>query len=168
MVRPLLNDTEGAVLYQVVLILHSWLRWAVLAFALVTLARSFRGARAKLDWTGTDQRMHRLFVASLDTQVLLGLLLYFVLSPLTPRSLDTFRNVMPVAYLRFFAVEHITAMVLAVVIAHVSSVRARRAATAPLRHRRVALGTLGALIAVLVGIPWPGLPYARPLFRLPW
>lgn len=155
-------------LYQLVLTLHSWLRWAVLAFGIITLVRSFKGARAKLDWTTSDQRMSRLFIASLDTQMLLGLLLYFVLSPLTPRSLETFRNVMPVSALRFFAVEHATAMALALIIAHVSSVRARRAPTAPLRHRRIAFGTLGALIAVLVGIPWPGLPYARPLLRLPW
>jgi hypothetical protein len=43
-------------------------------------------------------------------------------------------------------------------------VRSKRAA-GPLRHRRVFISTLVALALILIAIPWPFLPYGRPLLR---
>lgn len=152
-------------MYGLILPLHSWLRWLVLAALVACLARAIDGLRKKRDWSVRDRRLLTLFVSAFDTQVLLGLLLYFVLSPLTPKSFADFGRSMSVAYLRFFAVEHLTAMLLALVAAHVTLRSARRAKAAVSRQRRLAWGLGLTLVLILAGIPWPVLVYGRPLFR---
>jgi mono/diheme cytochrome c family protein len=69
--------------------------------------------------------------------------------------------------LRFFLIEHVLSMTLALVAAHVGRVRMRRATSGPEKHQRTASGVLIALLCILVGIPWPFLPYARPMARMP-
>jgi hypothetical protein len=152
-------------LYQVVLYLHSWLRWGVVLLGALTLGRAVHGWLRGRDWNQTDRRVQQLFVAFFDSQVLLGLTLYFLLSPLTPKSLDGFRVAMSNSLLRFYGIEHVTAMVLALVIAHGASVSSRQAEGSTVKHRRWAVGLLIALLLILVGIPWPALPYGRPLVR---
>jgi hypothetical protein len=58
-------------------------------------------------------------------------------------------------------------MVLAALAAHVGSVASRRARDDRGRHRRLAIGAGLALLAILIGMPWPFMPYGRPLLRLP-
>lgn len=152
-------------MYGLILPLHSWLRWLVLASLLVCLARALYGLGKKRDWSVRDRRLLTLFVSAFDTQILLGLTLYFVLSPLTPKSLADFGRNMSIAYLRFFAVEHLTAMLLALVAAHVTVRSARRAKAAVPRQRRLAWGLGVTLVLILAGIPWPFLVYGRPLLR---
>jgi hypothetical protein len=153
-------------MYALVLLLHSWLRWFVLIGLVVGIARFAGGLRAGRAWTPTDQRWLGIVTGLLDTQLLLGLLLYFVLSPITPSSLADFKSIMRVAPLRFFAVEHVTMMLLAVIAAHVLGARAKRASDDRTRFSRATWSFGLTLFLVLAGIPWPGLKYARPLFRV--
>ncbi|MBA2260939.1 MAG: hypothetical protein H0W18_18780 [Acidobacteria bacterium] len=116
-------------------------------------------------WTPADDRSLRLSVISLDVQFLLGLLLYFVLSPFTREAMSDMGAAMRSPGLRFFAVEHVAGMLIAITLAHVGAVRIRKAAPER-RHRLAAIFFILALLAVLASIPWPGLPAGRPLFRL--
>ncbi len=80
-----------------------------------------------------------LAVVSLDVQMLLGLLLYVFLSPFTRDALNDFGAAMRTPSLRYWAVEHVTLMVGALVVAHVGNVLVRRASTDPSRHLRGAI-----------------------------
>jgi hypothetical protein len=132
--------------YAIVLFLHSLVRWIVLATGVVAVARPVKKTAV-------------IFVGFLDLQFLIGLLLYFVYSPYTKTP---FGQAMKDRVMRFWAVEHVTAMVLAVVFAHVARVMDKKGKA---RASRVLL--VLSLIAVVVGIPWPGLPYGRSLLTLP-
>jgi hypothetical protein len=144
------------VIYTTILIFHSWLRWAVLAAG---LAAALRGGSDRSDTGG------KWFTILLDVQLLLGLLLYFVLSPVTGAALEDFGAAMREAPLRFFAVEHTFGMVLAITLAHIGRGRVRKAA--PEKRGRTALIFYGlALVIILASIPWPGMPAGRPLFRM--
>ncbi|WP_437279299.1 hypothetical protein WME90_01715 [Sorangium sp. So ce375] len=154
-------------IYSFVLTAHSWLRWVVLLLGLVALARSVRGWTQRGPWTATDRKVGTAFVGSLDLQFLLGLLLYTALSPLRPTSLAALKAAMPIAALRFFAVEHVFTMIVAVAVAHIAWARAKRAQDPTAQHRRTALGVLFTLLIVLAAIPWPFMAYGRPLLRLP-
>ncbi len=150
-------------MYGIILSVHSWLRWVVLIAMLWTILRAvLPGPRA---WTPADDRSLRLSVISLDVQFLLGLLLYFVLSPFTREAMSDMGAAMRSPGLRFFAVEHVVGMLIAITLAHVGAVRIRKAAPER-RHRLAAIFFILALLAVLASIPWPGLPAGRPLFRL--
>lgn len=152
-------------LYAVVLFLHSWLRWGVVVLGALALGNSLAGWRRGADWTRSDRRLQLLFVSAFDLQLMLGLTLYTVLSPLTPRTSDALRESLSVSFLRFFAVEHPLLMLLALAAAHVGSALSRRAEAPTARHRVWAVGLLVAMLLVALGIPWPGLSHGRPLLR---
>jgi hypothetical protein len=151
--------------YLIVIFIHSWLRWVVILSGVAVAVRATSGAMTGRTWKPLDELLGRVFVSAFDTQVLLGLLLYFVVSPLTPKSVADLRAYMPVAPLRFFAVEHITGMIVALVSAHVGWALGKRATSSRARHRRVAIGVGVALFVIAASIPWPGLSYGRPLVR---
>jgi hypothetical protein len=153
-------------MYELVLIVHSWVRWvAIIAGLIATVsaisARSFGDAR--------DHRADKwglILMIALDLQLLLGLLLYLALSPTTRAIFNDFGAAMRDPVARFWAVEHVTTMILAVAIAHVGRVLARRAKTARAQRFRSAICFGLATILMIAGTPWPGLRAGRPLFRL--
>jgi hypothetical protein len=152
-------------MYPTILFLHSWLRWAVILLGLLAIVRGIIGGTSRRPWTPVDDRVGLLFIISLDVQVLIGLLLYFVLSPITQAALADFGGAMRVSALRFWAVEHVFGMVVGVFLAHRARSRVRAIPDAVRKHRVAAIFFALAMVAILASIPWPGTPYARPLFR---
>lgn len=152
-------------LYTVPLFAHSYLRWVVLALALIVLVRSFAGFLQGREWTKPDERLHGAFVGVVDLQFTLGLWLYLVSSPLSHAFFADVGGGMKQTLLRFFGLEHPVGMLLAVALVHVGRTRSKRAKTARLRHRTVWAFTLAAVLAMCASIPWPFMPAARPLLR---
>jgi hypothetical protein len=87
-------------MYGLLLPFHSWVRWLVLAALVTCFVRAILGFCAKRDWSLRDRRLLTVFIAGFDTQVLIGLGLYFFSSPLTPKSMADFAQQMGVASLR--------------------------------------------------------------------
>jgi len=152
-------------LYGTVLFTHSWLRWAVLLAAVLVCARSFLASRSGRAWSPRDERLHVTLVSVLDLQFLLGIVLYVFLGPFSRAFFDDFRMGMEDPVVRFFGLEHVLAMVVAITIVHVGRVRSKRQTEGARRHRVVWISTLIALLIILVSIPWAVFPYARPLLR---
>jgi hypothetical protein len=152
-------------MYTTLLIIHSLVRWAVIAAGAIAVFRALRGVTAKNDWTAADDRAGLIYTITLDVQMLLGIVLYW-LSPVTSAALQDMGAAMSVPTLRFWAVEHVTLMVLAIVLAHLGRVRIRKAPNAAARHRRAAVFFIVSLIAALAGTPWPGTANGRPWVRL--
>jgi uncharacterized membrane protein HdeD (DUF308 family) len=150
-------------MYSLVLILHSWIRWAALVAGVGATVAAF-GDRSPEG--GAADRWGFALVMALDLQLLLGLLLYFAVSPNMAAIRDHFGEAMQNRGLRFWAVEHVTMMLAAVVLAHVGRVLARKAPTPGAKRSRLLVCFGLSTILMLAGIPWPGLPYGRPLFRL--
>ncbi len=147
--------------YPYLLAFHNLLRWVVVAAA---LAATIVGASG---WSGSKasnqplRRLSLLFVASMDLQFLLGLALYFGASPIVHQALQNMSAAMKVKELRFFSVEHTTAMLLALILAHVGGALARKAKTVAGQYRGATICFALSLLLVLAGIPW-----WRPLLRL--
>ncbi len=152
-------------MYSAILFLHSWLRWLVVGSAIVVVVFALRARAMGREYTRADDRWGLVFIVALDLQVTLGLTMYLFLSPFTRAGFQDPSAAMRSSVLRFFLIEHVVSMVLALVAAHVGRVRTRRASVSREKHQRAASGALIALLCVLVGIPWPFLPYARPLAR---
>lgn len=151
-------------MYSAILLVHSWARWAVVIAGVLALLHAIAGASGRRPWTAADDRAGLWFTIALDVQILIGLYLYFVLSPFTTEALKDFGGAMRNSALRFWAVEHAFGMLLGVVLAHVGRVRLRKAA--PARRHTIAAIFFGiALLAVLASIPWPGTPNGRPWIR---
>jgi hypothetical protein len=152
-------------MYGLVLLIHSWLRWAVLLAGMVAAARGIGGWRRRKPWTLRDERAGLWFTIALDIQMLLGLLLYFALSPITRAALGDIGAAMANSALRFWAVEHVVGMIAGVAFAHIGRTRIHKTGDDGRRHRLAAIFFTLALLAIVISIPWPGTPNARPLFR---
>jgi hypothetical protein len=150
-------------MYPLVLTLHSILRWVVLIVGVVAVARAVVGWRGNNPWTSSDDRLGLVYTTSMDLQLLLGLLLYFILSPITTGAFRDFGGAMASSGTRFYAVEHLVVMIIAVILAHVGRSRARKAEDPTTKHRRTAIFFGLSLLAVLLAIPWPFFSYGRPL-----
>jgi hypothetical protein len=151
--------------YEIVTWVHSYLRWLILLALVFCSARFIRAWQGKKAFDPQAARLLKSTVGLLDLQLVLGLLLYVWLSPITTLAFADMGQAMRSAALRFFVVEHVLMMVLAIVFAHVTSVRVRRATEDRVRNRRAAIGMSATLALVLVGIPWPFMAYGRPLLR---
>ncbi len=147
-------------MYTTVLILHSWIRWITLVAAVGTTFAAFRRQ------TATAERWSLIATSLIDLQMLLGLLLYLVISPNMREILAHFGDAMKDPTARFWAVEHITAMFGAVIAAHVGRVLTRKAATDDAKRARLLVAFGVATILMVLGMPWPGRPAGRPLFRV--
>jgi len=152
--------------YSFVLTVHSWLRWIVLGLGLFCAARGILSRRSGRPYERLDDRLGLAFVAALDLQVTLGIFMYLFLSPMTSLAFQDVGAAMRSSTLRFFLIEHAFSMLLALACAHIFRVRARRATAATDKHKRAALGAGLASLCLIVGIPWPFMPYPRPLFRV--
>jgi hypothetical protein len=159
------EHTRMLPMYALVLILHSVIRWVVLLTGVVAVIRAITGWRTGRPWTLADDRSGSRFMMALDLQVLLGLILYFALSPITVAALRDFGGAMSDSAIRFWAVEHIFGMLSAMVLAHVGRARIRRVGNDARRHKVAAIFFTLALVAILASIPWPGMANSRPLLR---
>lgn len=148
-------------MYPYVLALHNLMRWVFLILAVVAAVRAFMGWLGKREWTETDRKVGSFTGIAGDIQLLLGLLLYFILSPITTAALRDFGAAMSSPEMRFFAVEHVLYMVLAVVSAHLGSILARKAQDPSSKFKRAALWFTLTVLFVLLGMPWmrPLLPH---------
>jgi hypothetical protein len=150
-------------MYELLLAVHSWLRWlALLAGLSATLAVLMTPLRTP---AGRSETWGLIFMIAVDIQMLLGLLLYFFVSPNTTAMFSNFGAAMRDPVARFWAVEHVVTMLAAVVLVHVGRVLGRKAATPQSRRTRMLLCFALATIAMLVATPWPGMTAGRPLFR---
>jgi hypothetical protein len=152
-------------MYSTALWLHSWLRWAVLLTGLVAWFRAVGGRTAKRPWTPQDELWGFLLAISVDLQLLVGLVLYLFLSPITKIGFRSFTTAMQINIVRFFTVEHLVGMVAAIALVHVARVKIRKAADDARKHRLAMILFGIALVLMVISIPWPGLAVARPLFR---
>ena len=152
-------------LYSILLPIHNILRWIVLLTALYAIGRALAGWLGKKDWLRADFRAGMWYTMALDLQLLVGLLLYFAASPLVASALRNFGGAMQNPEMRFFAVEHIFLMVLALGIAHGGRPPPRPAPSPPVKHRWAALLFGLSLVVILIAIPWPFAAVARPWIR---
>jgi hypothetical protein len=151
--------------YAFTLLTHSYLRWLIVAVGLLLLARTALGWARSSNWVEADERLHTIFVALIDTQFTLGIVMYLFLSPISHAFFAQPGLGMKQPVLRFFGMEHAVAMVVAVSIVHIGRSRSKKAATPRLRQSRTCISVLVALLLIAVSIPWPFLPYGRPLLR---
>jgi len=152
-------------MYDAALLLHSWLRWIILLLGFMAVARAVAG-RSTGKWTSTDDRIGALFTRALDLQMLVGLILYFVLSPITHEGMRHMGDAMSNPSLRFWTIEHPFGMVIAIALAHIGLKRIQASSDGVRKHRTALVFYTLSLIVILLTIPWPGRPVGRPLFRV--
>jgi len=139
-------------MYNGLLHLHNLMRWVVLIFALRTIIRSLGGIGTKKVFTAGDKRVGLFYMISCDIQLLLGLGLYIIQKWY---QVLVSGGAMKNPTLRFFAVEHIVGMLIALVLVHIGYAATKKNIPDAVKFRRLFWYSLLSFIIILAMIPWP-------------
>lgn len=152
---------------SITLYLHSWLRWIVVLAGLAAIVLAILGLVQKRAWGRPDRIAGLVFTSAFDTNLLVGLIQYIFTSALTAAAFADMGAAMGNPVLRYFAVEHLALMLVALVVAHIGSSRVKKAEGDAKKHRQALIFYGIAFLLMLAAIPWPFLAAGsgRPWFR---
>ena len=139
-------------MYSTLLMLHNLLRWGVLFGGLYAITKSVLGIINKRDFTAAENRAHLIFVIFCHTQLLIGLILYFI-SPVVSEALNSGMVMKNPAY-RFVAVEHIATMIIAIALIQIGRTLSKKATDAASKHKKAIIYFGIGLLLILSRIPW--------------
>lgn len=133
---------------------HSLLRYVLLLLLVISIVKAFNGWGLKKTYTPGDRKLAVFTVITAHLQLVIGLALYFI-SPTVKAALSNMGGAMKDTLLRFWAVEHFSIMLIAIILITIGSVRAKKATNDERRHKQIAIFFLIALALIFIAIPWP-------------
>ncbi len=126
---------------------HSTLRYFVLIGLLIVIIKSLIGWMNQKPYDKVDNRLSLFLLITTHTQVLVGLILYFV-SPHVKFGPETMSDKMT----RYWTVEHITGMLVAVVLITLARSTSKRMAEDTAKHKRMFIFNFVALVVIVAVI----------------
>ncbi|MBO3698578.1 cytochrome B [Roseivirga sp. E12] len=136
-------------MYNGLLHMHSGLRWVVLVLLIAAIFNAFSKKKGGA-WTAKDKKITLFAMVFTHIQLLAGLALYFI-----SEKVQFVEGFMKNPVYRFYAVEHILLMLIAIALITVGYSKAKRAASDAKKFGAVATFYLIGLILILASIPWP-------------
>jgi L-lactate permease len=141
--------------YPVIRHLHSIVRWLLVTGLLTSIVLAISGLSNRKGLGNTGRLIARFTVYFAHLQLLVGIIL-FLISPRVIFSSDSMRS--PI--LRFFLVEHTSAMLLAIILITIGHIRMKKAADELKSTRTLLWYYIFSLVIILALIPWPFTRYA--------
>ena len=141
-------------MYTGLLHTHNLFRWLVLIAAVLAIGFAFAGWLGNKDWKKKDNIIGLLLTIFVDIQLVVGMVLYLFVSPLTKAAFADFGAAMKNADLRFYAVEHFLMMIIALIVIHIGRSKSKKAKASFRKHRAAAIFYTIGLIIILAAIPW--------------
>jgi hypothetical protein len=152
-------------MYSFLLALHSLFRWMVLLILLIAIYRAYQGWLSNRSFSKVDNIFRHNTATVLHIQFSLGLWLYFI-SPIVDYFLHHFKEAVHMREIRFFGMEHITMMLIAVTLVTMGSAFSKRKTTDEEKFKTMAIWFTMGLVIILTSIPWQFSPLtSRPYFR---
>ena len=112
------------------------------------------GMSGNKEYGKSDNALAASMVGTLHLQALIGLVLYFVFSPITTNAFGGDVSPMKDAGIRYWAVEHIFMMIVAVVVAQIGRSKAKKKTDSADKFKTQAIFFTIALLLILSRIPW--------------
>jgi uncharacterized membrane protein len=129
---------------------HSGWRWILLLFLVFALINSWTKWRGNKSFTAQDLKLNLYLMSAAHLQLIVGLVLYFMSAKVQFMS-DMMKDKM----MRFYAVEHLTLMLIAIILITIGYAKSKRALNDSSRFKLGFYYFFFALILILLGIPWP-------------
>lgn len=146
-------------MYTGLLHTHSTLRYAVILLIVIVVAKSLIGWLNKQPYTKLDNKLTLWMMIATHSQFLIGIILYFV-SPFVQFGPNTMKD----AGTRYWTVEHITAMVLAVALVTVARSSSKKLTNDLAKHRRVFILTTIAFLLIVGVLSFSGRGILIPVY----
>ncbi len=133
--------------YSFFLHLHSGFRYIVFLFVLSAIFLSLFSWLNNRPYTSLDKRINLFALISAHTQLLIGIILYFI-SPVVQFNSSTMKTEVT----RYFTVEHWLGMLVAIVLITIGYSKSKHIATSLDKHKAIATYYLIAVIIILTTI----------------
>lgn len=133
--------------YSFFLHLHSGFRYIVLLLVLLAIIRAWADWLGKKTYSEGNRKLNLFALISLHTQFIFGFILYF-LSPFVQFNSETMKQFDT----RYWTAEHLTGMLVAIVIVTIGHRRSKLNALAEGKHKAIALSYTLALVIIVATI----------------
>ena len=138
-------------MYNAILHSHSGLRWVALLLILLAIINAAR-SQASGEYLKKDKMLNLFAMVMLHIQLILGFILFYM----NDRSKVSYsEGWMKVDLFRFFGLEHIVGMLLAIIIITFGRKKAEKLKGTRDKHRKIMVSYTIGLILILLSIPWP-------------
>ncbi len=137
--------------------LHSYNRYLILIALAVVLVRAFLGWLGRRPYEKTDNIASLVLLSLSHLQLLIGLVMWGFTSPWTQTAFANFGLAMKDPNQRYWAVEHLVAMLLAIGLIQLGRTLSKRASDDVAKHRKAAIYTAVAVLIVVVTLGQKGL-----------
>jgi hypothetical protein len=134
-------------LYSFFLHLHSGFRYIVLLLILVAIIRAWADWFGKKAYSEGNRKLNLFAMISMHTQLLIGIVLYFI-SPFVQFNSQTMKD----ASTRYWTVEHLTAMIIAIILITIGHIKSKKIAAAEGKHKTIAIYYTVALLIIIITI----------------
>ncbi|MHA4893922.1 cytochrome B [Pedobacter sp. PWIIR3] len=132
-------------MYSILKSAHSGWRYIVLTLLILAFIQAFTGWLGKKPYTEGNRKFNVFTLISAHIQLLIGLILYFMN--------DWYKADSSVAIGRYWKMEHIGMMVLAIILITYGNARSKKTTDeGPVRHRNIALYFGLALVLIVAAI----------------
>src|SRR5262245_30459916 len=145
-------------MYITLLAIHSLLRWLVLASLFFAIFRAYRGWFQNKAFTPLENSVRHTTATIVHIQFLVGLWLYFV-SPVVSYFLKNFKTAVHERDIRFFGMEHVTMMLIAVSVITIGSMSAKKKESDQAKFKTIAIWYTVGLVIIFLSIPWKFSPF---------
>lgn len=150
-------------MYFTLLVVHSIMRWLVLAALVISIYKSLIGYLKKKPFNRYDNAIRHWTATLCHIQLTIGITLYFK----SPVVQSFYHHTDTDGSLIFFGAIHIFLMIVAIIVVTIGSAVAKRKAEAIEKHKTLFITYGLALIMIFIAIPWPFSPLAsRPYIRI--
>lgn len=143
--------------------IHNLLRYAILLLIIASAVKAYIGLAQKSEYTAGDKKLNLFTLIVSHLQLVIGLILYFT-SETVKIAHENMGAAMKDKALRFWAVEHISMMIIAIILITVGYSTAKRAGESSAKYKKIAIFFSIALLLILAAIPWAGTVAARNTF----
>ena len=144
-------------MHNILVILHSYNRYLILAALVFVLFRAYSGWLGQKPYGKADNAGSAALLGLSHLQLLLGLIMYAFTSTWTQTAFADFGAAMKDPMQRYFAVEHILAMIIAVTLIQLGRTFSKKATTDTEKHRKLAIYTTIALVIIAGTLAQKGL-----------
>lgn len=135
--------------------LHSSFRYLVLLFIVLTVIDAILAISSKKSFNKSSKMFALMGLIFSHIQLLVGLVLYFFGDRKAFETMTTVENFMSQPTARFFAVEHISMMIIAIALITVGYSRAKRQTESAAKYKSHLIFYGIGLILIFAMIPWP-------------
>ncbi len=143
-------------MYQGLLHLHNFLRWVIIILAVVAIIRSLTRMTSGKQFTNGDKKIGLFLMIAAHVILLIGLY-QWIAGPWGLRNILNIGmgEVMKDRVFRFWGIEHMTGMLVAIILITIGRGIGKKNLSDKVKHRKTFWFYVVALLIIMVTVPWP-------------